>query len=106
MLTLEELHEKNVTATYPPVKSITVEDVFMAIDADIIVMKIDIEGYECKVMTHNLTICINKRKSIMQALQPEILRNELGKFLPLIFIEWAHMAENSVSIILDCSADY
>ena len=42
----------------------------------------------------------------MQALQPEILRNELGKFVPLIFIEWAHKAENSVSIILDCSTDY
>ena len=51
MLTLEELHEKNVTSTYPPVKSIRVEDIFKAIDSDVIVMKIDIEGYECKVMT-------------------------------------------------------
>ena len=33
----------------PPVKSIRVEDVFAAIEADIIIMKIDIEGYECKV---------------------------------------------------------
>ena len=51
MLTLEELHEKNVPSTYPPVKSIRVEDIFKAIDSDVIVMKIDIEGYECKVMT-------------------------------------------------------
>ena len=35
----------------PPVKSIRVEDIFKAVDSDIIVMKIDIEGYECKVMT-------------------------------------------------------
>ena len=34
----------------PPVKSIRVEDVFEAIEADIIIMKIDIEGYECKVI--------------------------------------------------------
>ena len=38
----------------PPVKSIRVEDVFEAIEADIIIMKIDIEGYECKVMTHKI----------------------------------------------------
>ena len=33
----------------PPIKSLKVEDVLKVIDADIIIMKIDIEGYECKV---------------------------------------------------------
>ena len=33
----------------PPVQSVRVEDILEAIDADIIIMKIDIEGYECKV---------------------------------------------------------
>ena len=41
----------------PPVKSIRVEDIFKAIESDIIVMKIDIEGYECKVTFHELLIC-------------------------------------------------
>ena len=34
----------------PPVKSIRVEDIFKVIDTEIIVMKIDIETYECKVI--------------------------------------------------------
>ena len=72
MLTLEQLQEMNVTASYvciktsfitfvtfmiqrilnfqPPVKSIRVEDIFKVIDTEIIVMKIDIETYECKVI--------------------------------------------------------
>ena len=33
----------------PPIKSVKVEDVLKVIDEDIIIMKIDIEGYECKV---------------------------------------------------------
>ena len=69
MLTLDQLQRKNVDASYvggknwftesailtgnlcfqPPIKSIKMEDVLKVIDADIIIMKIDIEGYECKV---------------------------------------------------------
>ena len=69
MLTLDQLQRKNVDASYvggmnwfdegailsrdlylqPPIKSVKVEDVLKVIDADIIIMKIDIEGYECKV---------------------------------------------------------
>ena len=37
------------------------------------ILKIDIEGYECK------------------ALQPNILLNNIGKFIPYIFIEWGYM---------------
>ena len=39
-------------------------------------MKMDIEGYECK------------------ALQPEILLNKVGKFIPIIFIEWLQLPTN------------
>ena len=69
MLTLDQLQRKNVDASFvggiswfterailsrdlylqPPIKSVKVEDVLKVIDADIIIMKIDIEGYECKV---------------------------------------------------------
>ena len=31
----------------------------------------------------------------MKALQPEILMNERGKFIPFIFIEWVHLRNNS-----------
>ena len=37
----------------PPVQSVRVEDILEVIDADIIIMKIDIEGYECKVCRYN-----------------------------------------------------
>ena len=76
----------------PPVKSIRVEDVFEAIEADIIIMKIDIEGYECKVINDKAIISTKLSKySLLKALQPEILKNEKGKFIPFIFIEWIHL---------------
>ena len=40
----------------PPVQSVRVEDILEVIDADIIIMKIDIEGYECKVDIISFTL--------------------------------------------------
>ena len=57
----------------PPQKSIKLEDIINYIDSDTVILKIDIEGYECK------------------ALQPKILLNKLGKFIPYIFMEWGKM---------------
>ena len=57
----------------PPVKSVRLEDIFDVIESNIVIMKMDIEGYECK------------------ALPPEILTNETGQFVPLIFMEWVHL---------------
>ena len=69
-------------------KSIRVEDVLEVIDADIVIMKIDIEGYECKVDITHITSMLKYVWIIMKALQPEILMNRRGKFIPFIFIEW------------------
>ena len=55
----------------PPLNSIKLEDIINYVESDVVVLKIDIEGYECK------------------ALQPDILLNKLGKFIPYIFMEWA-----------------
>ena len=33
----------------------------------------------------------------MQALQPEILLNKVGKFIPYIFIEWVHLPNNEAN---------
>ena len=57
----------------PPVRSVRLEDIFDVIESNIVIMKMDIEGYECK------------------ALPPEILKNETGQFVPLIFMEWVHL---------------
>ena len=69
-------------------KSIRLEDVLEAIDADIVIMKIDIEGYECKVDITHITSNQKYVWIIVKALQPEILMNKRGKFIPFIFIEW------------------
>ena len=58
------------------------------IDADIVIMKIDIEGYECKVDITHITSNQKYVWIIVKALQPEILMNKRGKFIPFIFIEW------------------
>ena len=52
------------------------KDILETIESKEIILKIDIEGYECK------------------ALQPEILLNKVGKFIPFIFIEWGQIAIN------------
>ena len=57
-------------------KSIKLEDIFNHISSDIVILKIDVEGYECK------------------ALQPKILLNKLGKFVPYIFMEWIQVSRN------------
>ena len=45
-------------------------DILDSIQSKVIILKIDVEGYECK------------------ALQPEILQNQVGKFIPFIFMEF------------------
>ena len=58
-------------------KSIKLEEIFNHITPDVVILKIDVEGYECK------------------ALQPEILMNKLGKFIPYIFMEWGQLPKNN-----------
>ena len=60
-----------------PLKSVKLEDIINYINSDIVIIKIDIEGYECK------------------ALQPNVLLNKLGKFIPYIFMEWRHIYNNT-----------
>ena len=53
----------------PPAVSTTTREIFDSIKADTVVIKIDVEGHECK------------------ALLPEILDQSTGKFVPYIFME-------------------
>ena len=53
-------------------------------------MKIDIEG----VLE---VLILNKSQTSLQALQPDILHNQVGKFIPYIFIEWIHLPQNKVT---------
>ena len=56
----------------PPAVSTTTREIFDSIQADTVVIKIDVEGHECK------------------ALLPEILDQSTGKFVPYIFMEVSH----------------
>ena len=53
-------------------------DILETIESKEIILKMDIEGYECK------------------ALQPEILLNKVGKFIPFIVIEWLRLQRDPV----------
>ena len=54
-------------------------DILDSIESKEIILKIDVESYECK------------------ALQPEILQNKVGKFLPFIFMEWGQLPHNQLT---------
>ena len=61
----------------PPVRSVTMRDILDSVESKNIILKIDVEGFECK------------------ALQPEILQNKVGKFIPYIFMEWGQLPNNN-----------
>ena len=42
-------------------------------------------------MSYSFVQKMCKIEDVLKALQPEILKNELGKFIPFIFIEWIHL---------------
>ena len=60
----------------PPLQSVLLRDILDSIESKVVILKIDVEGYECK------------------ALQPEILQNKVGKFIPYIFMEWGQLPNN------------
>ena len=63
-------------SSQPPLQSVLLRDILDSIESEMIILKIDVEGYECK------------------ALQPEILQNKVGKFIPYIFMEWGQLPNN------------
>ena len=120
MLTKEQLEQKNISSelvcrirftlvciihnskyfcVQPPLHAILVKDVFQIISSDIVIAKIDIEGYECKVRIQAKHFCwqqehLKSFEIIFQALQSEVIQNKLGKFMPIIFMEWVNLPNN------------
>jgi len=60
----------------PPAVSVTTRQIFNDISSDVIIIKIDVEGHECK------------------ALPNDILNRSTGKYVPYIFMEWANLRLN------------
>jgi len=79
LMSLQELKKQNLKASGPPLQSVTLMDILKSIPDDTIIIKIDIEGYECK------------------ALQSDILLGKSGKYIPYIFTEWFQLPKNHVT---------
>ena len=60
----------------PPLQSVLLRDILDSIESEVVILKIDLEGYECK------------------ALQPEILQGRVGKLIPYILMEWVQLPNN------------
>jgi FkbM family methyltransferase len=73
-LTKEELDKQGLKPTLPSLESVTLVDILTTITATTIILKMDIEGYECK------------------ALQPEVILGRTSKLSPYIYLEWNHIA--------------
>jgi hypothetical protein len=67
--------QKKVTAL-PRINSVSLAEILDTVAASTVILKLDIEGYECR------------------ALQPHILLGSTGKRIPLIFLEWAWLPAN------------
>jgi len=76
MKTLEEVKAEGLKTIIPPIQSVRLRDILDTIVAKEIILKIDVEGYECK------------------ALQEEIILNKIGKFIPYIFMEWGQLKDS------------
>ena len=85
--------------TEPPtvrsVDAVLLEDILSTIPTSTVILKLDIEGYECKV-SFFLTFP-SAFRMCLQALPIPILLGETEFFIPVIFLEWA--------IVVRCFSD-
>ena len=86
MKTLEEMDNLPDAKRMIEVEAITLQEVFPTISSDTIIIKMDIEGYECKVGRSTTPF------TTLQALQPPVVTGEVGKVVPLVLLEWAKVA--------------
>jgi len=73
---IKKIDKKNIG---PPVASVTMMDILGSIAAQNIIIKMDIEAYECK------------------ALRPDVLLGGSGKNIAMIFMEWVHVKGNKAT---------
>ena len=80
----------------PQAVSVTTEDIFDSIDSDVVIIKIDVEGHECKVSFLSFSMLNRSVLNVffLQALQHQILDQSTGKYVPYIFMEWANLRLN------------
>ena len=86
MKTLEEMESMPYANRSGEMQAVTLQEVFATISSNTIIIKMDIEGYECKVS------CNTTPFTSLQALQPPVLLGEGGKVVPIVLLEWAKVA--------------
>ena len=84
------------------VPAVLLQDILPSISSNNVILKLDVQGYECKVRegfnigNHfkvlNSIQTVSADSNIFQTLQPSILLGGGGKFISAIFIEWAMIA--------------
>eukprot|EP00092_Neocalanus_flemingeri_P057974 GFUD01069007.1.p1 GENE.GFUD01069007.1~~GFUD01069007.1.p1 ORF type:complete len:358 (-),score=107.51 GFUD01069007.1:27-1100(-) len=66
----EYIKEHNLTPAGPAVKVVTVMDILATIDTPTVILKVDVESWECRVVS------------------TEVAHGESGHFIPFIIMEW------------------
>ena len=84
MVHKDELMRMNMSEEQKGVNAVLLQDILSSISPTTIILKIDIEGYECKVDA----LIDQLLQLFLQALQVPILLGETDKFIPVIFVEW------------------
>jgi len=79
MKTEKEMKDEWLKPSGPVLTSVTMADILNIVEEVTVIIKIDIEGYECK------------------ALLPDILLGKTGKSIPLIFMEWGNLSKDRVN---------
>jgi len=70
MYTEEEIKQNNLTPNGPPVKVVTLMEVLATIDTPTVILKVDVESFECR------------------AVSSEVAHGKSGHKIPFIIIEW------------------
>merc|ERR1739838_1010533 len=66
---------QNLKVVGPPVNTTTLLDILSFINTDTVIVKIDVEGFECKVLA-------------------QYLQNPTSTYIPYIIMEWRHVKAN------------
>ena len=98
----EEQLDKKKILHQEGVKAVLLQDILSSISPTTIILKIDIEGYECKVDA----LIYQLFQLLLQALQVPILLGETDKFIPVIFVEWDKVVRCKTSIPLRRASIY
>jgi len=77
MYTEEEIQNINVQPTGPAVKVITLMDILTLVKSPTVILKVDVESFECRVVTRDVAMGYS------------------GHFIPVIMMEWTLLQEDS-----------